>query len=188
VELAALDDRVVEHLGDGAAQGLGAVEHHQDRPRHLQTTLPQPGQQVADHAGVLGGALGQGERDLGAVQGDPEATTQVCSATRIPSTSSATRSSPVRSWASSSASASWPNRSVAAKPGRSARAAHRCRRRSGPGVGAPAPGGRRGYLAGLGAVADRRPVGVVAAPGADQPGDVLGEQGLQHLDKRTARS
>jgi hypothetical protein len=42
VELAALDDRVIEHVADGAAQRLGAVEHHQDRPGDLQPTLPQP--------------------------------------------------------------------------------------------------------------------------------------------------
>ena len=30
-------------------------------------------------------------------------------------------------------------------------------------------------------MADRRPVGVVAALGADQPGDILSEHGLQHL-------
>jgi hypothetical protein len=33
-------------------------------------------------------------------------------------------------------------------------------------------------------VADRRPIGVVAAPGTDQPDDVLGEQGLKHLQTR----
>jgi hypothetical protein len=72
VELAALDDRVVEHLGDGAAQRLGAVDHHQDRSGDLKATLAQPNQQVADDSGVLGGALGQGKRDLGAVDGDAE--------------------------------------------------------------------------------------------------------------------
>ena len=72
MQLAALDDRVVEHVGDGAAQRLGAVEHHQQRAGHVQPTLAQPNQHLADHGGVLGGALGQGERDLGAIQGDPE--------------------------------------------------------------------------------------------------------------------
>jgi hypothetical protein len=71
VELAALDDRVVEHLGDGAAQRLGAVEHHQDRPGDLQATLAQPNQQLGDHGGVLGGALGQASGTL-AVDGDPQ--------------------------------------------------------------------------------------------------------------------
>ena len=53
VELAALDDRVVEHLGDGAAQCLGAVEHDQDRPGHLQPAVAQPYQHLSDHGGVL---------------------------------------------------------------------------------------------------------------------------------------
>jgi hypothetical protein len=72
VELAALDDRVVEHLGHRAAQRLGAVDHHQDRPGSVQAAVAQPGQQVPDHGGVLGRALGQGQRDLGAVQGDAQ--------------------------------------------------------------------------------------------------------------------
>jgi hypothetical protein len=70
VKLAALDDRVVEHLGHGAAQRLGAVDHHQDRPGDFQATLPQPDQQLTHHGSVLGGALDQPERDLGAVQSD----------------------------------------------------------------------------------------------------------------------
>jgi hypothetical protein len=53
VELAALDHRVVEHLEHHAAQRLGAVDHHQDRPGHLQPTLAQPDQQVTRHRGVL---------------------------------------------------------------------------------------------------------------------------------------
>jgi hypothetical protein len=72
MELAALDHRMVEHLGDGAPERLGAVDHHQDRPDDLQATLAQPSQQVTDHGGVLGGTLGQGEWDLGAVDGDPQ--------------------------------------------------------------------------------------------------------------------
>jgi hypothetical protein len=72
MELAALNHRVVEHVGHGAAQRLGAVDHHQDRPGGVQPALPQSGQHVGDHGGVLGGALGQGERDLGAVDGDAE--------------------------------------------------------------------------------------------------------------------
>ena len=63
---------MVEHLGHGAAQGLGAVDHDQQRPGDLKATLAQPNQHLGDHGGVLGGALGQGERDLGAIQGDPE--------------------------------------------------------------------------------------------------------------------
>jgi len=44
-----------------------------------------------------------------------------------------------------------------------------------------------GYLAGVGAVPHGRAVGVVAALGADQPGDVLGHQRLQHLQARAHR-
>jgi hypothetical protein len=72
VQLAALNDWVIEHVGDGAAQRLGAVEHDQQRPGHIESAVAQAGQQVTHHGGVLGGALGQGEGDLGAVQGDPE--------------------------------------------------------------------------------------------------------------------
>jgi hypothetical protein len=67
-----LDHRVVEHVGHRAAQRLGAVDHHQDRPGHLKAAVAQASQQVTHHRGVLGGALGQGERDLGAVDGDAE--------------------------------------------------------------------------------------------------------------------
>jgi hypothetical protein len=67
VELAALDDRVVEHVGDRAAQRLGAVDHDQDRPSGVQATVAQPSQQVGDHGGVLSGALDQPQRDLGPV-------------------------------------------------------------------------------------------------------------------------
>jgi hypothetical protein len=38
-----------------------------------------------------------------------------------------------------------------------------------------------GHQAGLSAMANRRPVGVVAAFGSDQPGDVLLKHGLEHL-------
>jgi hypothetical protein len=72
VQLAALYHRVVEHVIDGAAKGLGAVDHHQDRAGHLQPTLAQPDQQVTHHRGVLGGALGQGERDLGPIDRDAQ--------------------------------------------------------------------------------------------------------------------
>jgi hypothetical protein len=72
MQLAALNDGVIEHVGDRAPQRLGAVEDHQQRPGHLESAVAQAGQQVTHHGGVLGGALGQGERDLGAVQGDPE--------------------------------------------------------------------------------------------------------------------
>jgi hypothetical protein len=72
VELAALDDRVVEHVQHRAAQRFGAVDHHQDRPSHVQPAVAEPGQHVGDHGGILGGALGQGQRDLGAVDGDAQ--------------------------------------------------------------------------------------------------------------------
>jgi hypothetical protein len=72
VELAALDDGVVEHLGDGAARRLGVVDHDQDRPGDLQPRLPQADQQVTHHRGVLGGAFGQSQGDLGAVDGDAQ--------------------------------------------------------------------------------------------------------------------
>jgi hypothetical protein len=39
VELAALDHRVVEHVGDRAAQGRGAIDHHQDRPGGIEAAL-----------------------------------------------------------------------------------------------------------------------------------------------------
>jgi hypothetical protein len=68
MQLAALHDGVIEHVGDRTAQRLGAVEHHQQGPGHLESAVAQAGQQVTHH----GGALGQGERNLGAVQGDPE--------------------------------------------------------------------------------------------------------------------
>jgi hypothetical protein len=58
VQLAALYHRVVEHIGDRTAQRLGPIDHHQQRPRHLQTTVAQARQQVTHHGGVLGGALG----------------------------------------------------------------------------------------------------------------------------------
>jgi hypothetical protein len=70
VELAALDDRVVEHLGDGAAQRLGAVDHHQHRPDDIQPTVAQGRQEVPHHRGVLGRALGQGERNLRPIDRD----------------------------------------------------------------------------------------------------------------------
>jgi hypothetical protein len=72
MELAALDDLVVEHVADRVAQRLGAVDHHQDGPGDLQAAVAQPGQQVADDRGVLGRALGQSEGDLGPIDGDAE--------------------------------------------------------------------------------------------------------------------
>jgi hypothetical protein len=39
VQLTALDDGMVKDVGDGAAQRLSPVDHHQDRPRGVQATL-----------------------------------------------------------------------------------------------------------------------------------------------------
>jgi hypothetical protein len=39
MQLAALNDWVIEHVGDPTAQRLGAVEHHQQRPGRVQPTL-----------------------------------------------------------------------------------------------------------------------------------------------------
>jgi hypothetical protein len=72
MELAALNDRVVEHVGDRTPQGLGAVDYDQPRPGGVQATLTQVGQQLTHHRGVLGGALGQGEWDLRPIDGDAE--------------------------------------------------------------------------------------------------------------------
>ena len=45
----------------------------------------------------------------------------------------------------------------------------------------PDPPAAQGHLAGLAAMTDRGPIQVMAALGADQPGNVLGKHGLQHL-------
>ena len=63
---------MVEDIEDGAAQRLGTVDHAQDRPGHIQTTLAQPDQQLTGQGGVLGGALHQRQRVLGPVQGDAQ--------------------------------------------------------------------------------------------------------------------
>jgi hypothetical protein len=49
------------------------------------------------------------------------------------------------------------------------------------GAADPHPTAAEGHLAGLAAMAHRRPIRVVAALGADQPGDVLLEHDLQHF-------
>jgi hypothetical protein len=72
VELAALDHRVVEHVVHRAAQRLGAVDHDQDRAGDVQAALAQPDDQVTDQGGVLGRALDQRQRVLGAVDADTE--------------------------------------------------------------------------------------------------------------------
>ena len=51
----------------------------------------------------------------------------------------------------------------------------------------PHPAAAKGDLAGLGAVPYRSPLGVVTAPGADQPGDILFEHGVQHLQSGADR-
>jgi hypothetical protein len=38
-QLAALNDGVVEHVGDRTAQRLGAVQHHQQRPGRVESTV-----------------------------------------------------------------------------------------------------------------------------------------------------
>ena len=63
---------MVEDVGDRAAQRLGAVDHDQDRPGAVQPMVTQRGERIGHDRGVLGGALGQAQRDLRAVQGDPE--------------------------------------------------------------------------------------------------------------------
>jgi hypothetical protein len=78
VELAALDNRVVEHVAGGAPECLGAVDDTQDGPGSLQAPFAEVGQQVAHDGGVLGGALGQAERDLGAIQGGAEGDPRRC--------------------------------------------------------------------------------------------------------------
>jgi hypothetical protein len=76
---------MVEHLGHGAAQRLGAVEHDQQRAGDVQPAVAQPNQHLGDQGGVRGGALGQSEGTLVPSRVIPRATTQQCSATRIPS-------------------------------------------------------------------------------------------------------
>jgi hypothetical protein len=56
---------------------------------------------------VLGGALDQRQRVPGAIDGDPNATTQQCSPQWTPPISNATRSNPLRSALMSSARAVW---------------------------------------------------------------------------------
>jgi hypothetical protein len=51
----------------------------------------------------------------------------------------------------------------------------------------PHPAATKGDLARLAAVAHRGPIQVVAPPGADQPGDVLVQHRLQHLQPRADR-
>jgi hypothetical protein len=229
MQLAALDDRVVEHLGDGAAQRLGTVEHHQDGAGDVQAALSQPDQHVGDHIGVLGGALGQGERDLGAVDGDaqgdyagvlghadavdqqrhqlqagqvggeqlgqgmlgpghePPRDRRLGGPRSGGRNSGADRFQPGRVAATGQLGEHPLQRQLAQQLGRGERLVGRHRHLAGavsrtdPRPTYPHPPATEGHLAGLGAVADRGAVGVVAALGADQPGDVLLEHGLEHL-------
>ena len=72
MELAATDHRMLEHPHHRGAQRFAAVDADEDRPGRVQTAIPQPGQQVGDHASVLCAALCQPERMLGAIDPDPE--------------------------------------------------------------------------------------------------------------------
>jgi hypothetical protein len=54
VQLTALDDRPVEDLADRRSEGLGAVDHHQDRTTHIETTIAKVGEKRLDDRGVLG--------------------------------------------------------------------------------------------------------------------------------------
>jgi len=224
-----LDDGVVEHLQHRATQRLGAVDHHQDRPSHLEPSLPQPDQHLGDHAGVLGGALGQGEGDLGAVDGDAEGHhagvlghpdpvhherdqvqagqllgKQLGQGVLGPGHEPAgdrRLGGPRRRALDVGADGFQPglvaargqlgqhplHRQLLQQLGRGERLVGRYGQLAGavggpdPRSAHPHPAAAQGHLARLGAVADRRPVGVVTAYGADQPGDVLGEHGLKHL-------
>ena len=62
---------MVEDPRDRGAQSFAAVDADEDRTGGVQAALAQPGQQVGDHAGVLGGTFDQPERVLDAV--DPDA-------------------------------------------------------------------------------------------------------------------
>jgi hypothetical protein len=72
VQLAPGEHGMVEQVGYGAAERLGAIQHAQDRSADIQATLAQPSEQLAGQGGVLGGPLDQGQRVLGPVDGDAE--------------------------------------------------------------------------------------------------------------------
>jgi hypothetical protein len=44
--LAALDERIVEHVPTARDRALGPVEHGEDGPGNVQAALAQPGDQV----------------------------------------------------------------------------------------------------------------------------------------------
>ena len=69
------DDGVVEDRFDRRAECLGAVEDEEGGLGHVEPPFAQPDQEALDDGGVLGVTFDQGERMLGAVDADPEATT-----------------------------------------------------------------------------------------------------------------
>ena len=70
---AALDRRVdAEHVADGLAERLGAVDDDQHALLDIQAALDEVGQQRGRDGGVLGRAVPQPERVLDAVGVDPE--------------------------------------------------------------------------------------------------------------------
>jgi hypothetical protein len=72
VDLTPGDHRVVEHTGHRRSQRLRPVDDDEDRAADIQAALAQPDEQVGDHGGVLGVALDQRERVLGAVDIDAQ--------------------------------------------------------------------------------------------------------------------
>ncbi len=72
MELAATDHRVIEDSDDRGPQRLAAIDADEDRPCRVQAPVPQPGQQIGDHAGVLRRPFGQAERMLDPVDADPQ--------------------------------------------------------------------------------------------------------------------
>jgi hypothetical protein len=52
-----MDERLIEDILNRAGQGLGPVDHRQDGLGDVQAALTQPGDQIRDQGGVLGGAL-----------------------------------------------------------------------------------------------------------------------------------
>jgi len=72
VQLAPSDDRVVQDVHDGLAQGAAAIEHDQDRLGDVQAAVAQTGEQIRCQGGVLGRALHQRQRMFGALQVDAE--------------------------------------------------------------------------------------------------------------------
>jgi hypothetical protein len=210
------------------AQRLGAVEHDQDRPGHLQPALAEPNQHLGDHGGVLGGALGQSQGTLvpsrviptrprrcgrpprshppaapptpgrrgrrratrprrarSGPRTDPRPPTW-----RSPPPCPRHRCPPVPARPGTGGTTAWPASAPpptgrAARwrrtPARSARPARRDHQRSGPGAGGSAPGGRPGSPGRAQRRGGPPPGRGCGGPWADQPVDLPGEHGLQHL-------